>query len=184
MSTLVPVFDLDGTLLDSDAALADAFVALGVDRDAITWGHVVADECARLGFTVEEYLAAYDVAASLPYDGVDELLAGLGRWAVCSNKDPRSGRPELERLGWRPEIALFADSFHGPKRLEPVLTSMGLTGAAVVFVGDTPHDRRCAAEVGARFALAAWNPRVEPAPGDLVLTHPTQLLEVLAGPAG
>ncbi|MEY2591194.1 MAG: hypothetical protein QOJ67_3178, partial [Acidimicrobiaceae bacterium] len=30
---LVPLFDLDGTLLDSDEALAAPFVALGVARE-------------------------------------------------------------------------------------------------------------------------------------------------------
>ena len=45
----------------------------------------------------------------------------------------------------------------------------------VVFVGDTPHDRACAAAVGCRFALAGWNPRARPAPGDVVLSMPTSV---------
>ena len=44
----IPVFDLDGTLLDSDAALVAPFVALGVPPERITFGHVLADECAAL----------------------------------------------------------------------------------------------------------------------------------------
>ena len=40
---LVPIFDLDGTLLDSDAALCGAFVALGVPHESVTFGHVPAD---------------------------------------------------------------------------------------------------------------------------------------------
>jgi HAD superfamily hydrolase (TIGR01549 family) len=179
-ATLVPVFDLDGTLLDSDEALAAAFVALGVDRSAVTRGHVVADECARLGIELTEYLAAYDVTASRPFDGVEDLLAGLGRWGVASNKDPRSGRPELARLGWRPEVALFADAFDGPKRLGPVLEAMGLEARQVVFVGDTGHDRACAEAVGARFVLAGWNPRARPEDGDLVARHPSDVQGLLA----
>ncbi len=62
----VAVCDLDGTLIDSDAALADAFVALGIDRQEITFGHVLADECVRLGLSVEEYVAAYDTTRRCP----------------------------------------------------------------------------------------------------------------------
>ena len=44
----------------------------------------------------------------------------------------------------------------------------------------TDHDRECAAEVGAVFALAGWNRRAEPAPGDLVLSDPSEVLDHLA----
>ena len=50
-----------------------------------------------------------------------------------------------------------------------------------MFVGDTRHDRACAAAVGARFALAGWNPRARAAaePGDLVLDQPADVLDLL-----
>jgi phosphoglycolate phosphatase-like HAD superfamily hydrolase len=149
---------------------------LGVERDRITFGHVIADECARLGISIDDYVDHYDNDAAQPFAGVDALLDRLGRWAVCSNKHPRSGWAELARLRWAPEVALFTDSFNGPKRLAPVLDAVDLTGDQVVFIGDTAHDRAAAAEVGAPFGLAAWNPRAEPAPGDTVLTTPLDVL--------
>lgn len=179
----VALFDLDGTLLDSDAPLRDAFVALGVPAASVTWGHVVADECQRLGIALQDYLAAYDLTAARPYDGADELVAELSRWGVVSNKHPDLGRRELHRLGWNPETALFSDAFDGPKHLGPALEAMGLTAADVLFVGDTSHDRTCAHAVGARFAWAGWNPRAVPDLGDTVLTHPSQVLDVLASMA-
>ena len=106
-------------------------------------------------------------------------MSRLGRWAVCSNKHPRSGRAELARLGWEPEVALFADAFDGPKQLAPVLDALGTTAAEVVFVGDTAHDRGCARDVGATFALAGWNPRARPQAGDVVLARPAELLDLL-----
>src|SRR5438552_6489317 len=111
---LVPIFDLDGTLLDSDAALTGAFVALGVPREAVTFGHVLADECARLGLRLEAYLDAYDHSAALPFPGIEEMLAALERWGLCSNKHSSSGRRELARLGWQPAVALFSEDFGGP----------------------------------------------------------------------
>jgi HAD superfamily hydrolase (TIGR01549 family) len=173
------VCDLDGTLVDSDAALRAAFVALGVPVEEVTFGHVLADECIRLGLDVEDYLDAYDPGAAPPFPGVEELVSRLGRWAVCSNKHPRSGRAELARLGWEPEVALFADAFDGPKQLAPVLDALGTTAAEVVFVGDTAHDRGCARDVGATFALAGWNPRARPQAGDVVLARPAELLDLL-----
>jgi phosphoglycolate phosphatase-like HAD superfamily hydrolase len=175
----VAVCDLDGTLLDSDEALLAPFLALGVARADVGRGLPVAQECARHGVTVADYVAAYDVSIVQPFPGVAEMLSGLGRWAVCSNKHPDSGWAELARLGWTPEVALFTDAFAGAKRLAPVLDRLGVTGPEVIFLGDTAHDRTCALDAGATFALAGWNPRAQPAPGDVVLEQPLQLLELL-----
>lgn len=175
----IAIFDLDGTLLDTDAALAGAFVALGVPAEDVTFGHTLVDECNRLGISVEAYLDAYDTSSARPFPGVDELLGRLDRWALCSNKVGRSARIELARLGWRPEVALFAEDFGGPKRLGPVLAALAADAEDVIFVGDTDHDRRCAREVGVTFALAAWNPRAAPLADDVALGHPAELLELL-----
>ena len=179
MTERLAVFDLDGTLIDSDAALVAPFVALGVAPEDITFGHVLADECARLGIDVDTYLDHYDADLVEPFAGVTDLLARLDRWVVCSNKHPGPGRAELARLGWQPELAMFSDAFEGPKRLEPVLDALGLTADEIVFVGDTAHDRRCATDVGAVFGLAGWNPRSEPQPGDVVLARPIEVLALV-----
>jgi HAD superfamily hydrolase (TIGR01549 family) len=178
--TRIAIFDLDGTLVDSDDALAAPFVAHGVPRDQVTFGHVLADECARLGISVDAYLDLYDDALVLPFAGVDELLDGLEHWAVCSNKHAEVGHAELARFGWRPDVALFSDAFGGPKRLQPVLDLLGLAPHEVVFIGDTSHDRRVATEVGATFGLAGWNRRAEGAAGDVVLESPADVAALLA----
>lgn len=179
MPTLLPIFDLDGTLLDSDAALYRAFEACGVARSAVTFGHVPSDECRRLGINVEAFLAAYDTAAALPFPGVADLLACLGDWAMCSNKAARSGRAELARLGWRARVALFSEDFGGPKRLDVVLAALGLSPEQAIFIGDTDHDRLCAEAAGVAFALAAWNPRASAARCDAVLALPSDLPALL-----
>jgi HAD superfamily hydrolase (TIGR01549 family) len=175
------VFDLDGTLLDTDEALVAPFIALGVAPEEVTFGHVLADECTRLGIDVDAFLGLYDTDLAQPFAGVVDLLTRIEgtRWAVCSNKHPRSGHAELDRLGWKPEVALFNDAFDGPKQLGPVLVALGVTADEIVFVGDTGHDRRCAAEIGAPFGLAGWNPRTRAEPGDAMLHAPLDVLALL-----
>lgn len=176
----VAVCDLDGTLLDSDEALVAPFLAFGIPRDGIRFGPPVAEECARLGISLDDYVDRYDTEAVKPFPGVEAMIAGFDRWSVCSNKHPRSGWAELDRLGWRPDLALFTDAFDGPKSLGPVLDALGLHADDIVFLGDTAHDRACAQEVGATFALAGWNERARPDDGDIVLERPEDLLGLLA----
>lgn len=178
-AALVPIFDLDGTLLDSDRALVAAFAALGVAPDTVTFGHVIGEECRRLGIRLEDYVAAYDPGLAAPYPGIDELLQGLGRWGVCSNKHSASARAEMARLRWRPDAAFFTEDFAGPKRLAPVLAALGLEPHDALYVGDTEHDRQCAADAGVAYAVAGWNPRAQRRAGDRVLAHPSSLLTAL-----
>lgn len=182
-STRVAICDLDGTLIDSDRALVDAFVFLGVAPGDITFGHVLADECTRLGIAVADYLDAYDEDAAEPFPGVVDLVAGFGRWAVVSNKQSGIGRAELARLRWTPEHAMFSDSFDGPKSAVPMLHALGVAADDAVYLGDTAHDRQCARDAGLAFALAGWNPRAIAEPGDLVLSEPMDLLELLGAQA-
>jgi phosphoglycolate phosphatase-like HAD superfamily hydrolase len=176
-----PLFDLDGTLVDSDDALLAPFTALGVDPARMPpLGLPLGEACARAGITVEAYLDHYDDSLPLAFPGVVAMLDALDRWAVCSNKRRSSGVAELARLGWRPDLALFSEDYGGrPKRLEPALDALGLSPADAVFVGDTAYDRHSAAAAGVTFALAGWNNRAVSEPGDIVLHDPTELLDLL-----
>ena len=177
----VVVFDLDGTLLDSDAALLAAFVELGVPLEDVTYGHAVAAEAERLGITVDAYEAAYDTTLAQPFPGVEELLGRLGRWAVCSNKHPDSARAEFARLGWQPEVACFADDFDWEhKHLGPVLDQLGVDATRVLMVGDTTGDEAVAAAVGCPYVWAGWNPRTaEARPSGVVAERPLDLVDLL-----
>ena len=183
MPRRVPLFDFDGTLVDSDVALTAPWHQLGVDPGLVPLGLPLVDACELAGVTVEAYLELYDARAALPFAGVEELIAGLDRWGLASNKERSSGRRELARLGWTPEVALFSDDFGlAEKQLAPLLDALALEADAVVFIGDAAHDRACAARVGAAFALAGWNARARAAAraDDTVLDHPADVLDLLA----
>jgi phosphoglycolate phosphatase-like HAD superfamily hydrolase len=100
---------------------------------------------------------------------------------VCSNKHPRSGHAELERLGWSPAATFFADAFSGAKSVGAVLEAMALDPSSVIFVGDTDHDRTTARDAGCRFVLAGWNPRAVTRPGDEVASVPAMVLDACEG---
>jgi phosphoglycolate phosphatase-like HAD superfamily hydrolase len=180
----VPLFDFDGTLVDSDDALLAPFFALGLTPDELPpLGLPLVEACARVGLTPEDYIAHYDPTLAMPFPGVVDLLDGLARWGLASNKLRRSGREELTRLGWVPEVALFSDDFGGrEKELTTLLASMALDPRDAIYVGDTPHDRACAAAAGVPFALAGWNPRARAGaqPTDHILDHPAEVLALLA----
>ena len=172
------VFDLDGTLVDSDRALIEPYLRLGFTVDDIQLGRLLVDECTRLGITMDDYLAHYDSSDVTVFPGVEDVLARLPRWAVASNKIRASGEAELARFGWTPACALFAEDFGGrSKHLEPVLDRLGVDASDVLFVGDTAHDRVCARDAGAAFALAGWNSRVLAGDGDIVLRRPADVLD-------
>lgn len=173
----VVIFDFDGTLLDSDDALVSPFVALGIPAEQVGRGRLLAEECARLGVTVDDYLAHYDSGRARPFPGVDELIARLDRWGVCSNKHPEVGAAELARLGWTPTAVEFARG--EPKHLQPLLDDLGVEPVQALYVGDTDHDRACAEAVGCRFALAGWNPRSVARPEDCVVDQPEEVLALL-----
>lgn len=177
----VVIFDFDGTLVDSDEALLAPFDALGIDRAEVVMGSAVAEECERLGVSMQDYVGAYDTRVVEPFAGVPAMLEHLPRWAMLSNKHPASALAELERLSWEPELVMCADAFDwAHKSLVPMLDALGLEAAQVAMVGDSEGDVRCAQEVGCRFVWAGWNPRVRATavPGEVART-PTDLPALL-----
>jgi phosphoglycolate phosphatase-like HAD superfamily hydrolase len=181
---LVPLFDFDGTLVDSDAALIAPFLDLGLAPEELPpLGLPLTEACERVGIAPADYVARYDPMAAQPFPGVAAVVGALDVWGVASNKERSSGRQELARLGWNPTTALFSDDFGGAeKSLGPLLDRLALHPSGALFVGDTGHDRACAATAGVRFAVAGWNPRAraDAHAGDLVLDHPAQVLDLLA----
>ena len=181
MPRRLPIFDLDGTLLDSDEALVAPFLSLGVARDDIGFGEPVDEACRRLGVSTDDYVARYDADAApsrSPASSTCSTGSTVGRCARTSTP-PRAVRT-WRGWGWSPEVALFTDAFGGrQKRLGPVLEALGLGPAEVVYVGDSAHDRMAAAEAGCPFLVAGWNPRTDGLEGDAVLATPADLLAFL-----
>jgi sugar-phosphatase len=131
------LFDMDGTLVDSDAAVERAWRAwateYGVDGElAIVLGHGSPSEPTvrkMLPHLVEEQvLAASGRQLALQYDdladvvataGAHELIAALGRhgvpWAVVTSADERLARARLGAAGIDPPVLVTVDDITAGK---------------------------------------------------------------------
>ena len=114
-TALVPLFDFDGTLVDSDVALTAPGTRSGSIRTSCRSG-CRSSRRATGGVTVEAYLEHYDPSAAQPVRRASTTCwtaRPVGAWRPTRSA-PRAGG--AERLGWTPDVALFSDDFGGARR--------------------------------------------------------------------
>jgi phosphoglycolate phosphatase len=174
------VFDWDGTLMDSVAAIVGCMQAaareLGIEpvaEEAVrrTIGLGLADSRQAMGFDGDDALWERLVAGyrrhwaatyherSVLFPGATETLAALGRrgylLAVATGKSRRGLDRDLAATG-------LAGTFHAtrtadggcgkphPRMLLELLAELGVGGAETLMVGDTTFDLEMAANAGTR----------------------------------
>ena len=180
------VFDLDGTLVDSERDLADAVNALIEERGATRLperaiGGMVGDGAAVLvrrafdaaGLEMDDtslprFLALYDerlTRTTRPYEGMIDALAalrGAGVCAVLTNKPAAHTQRLLDELGL---AAFFASCVGGdgpfPRKPDPaglrhLMAQHQVPADSTVLIGDSHIDAATAAAAGARFCLAEY----------------------------
>ena len=175
------VFDLDGTLLDSETVILTTFRnvlrkvtgrSYKLSELKFSWGIPTEDAARRLGvFDIgqvqrcwnEEIMRHSDEIR--PFPGTEEMLRQLRddgvRLGIVTSKD----RYELELAFpqahyFEPELIVTADQTArhkpDPKPLLELLRRAGIRPEQALYIGDTIHDARCAAGAGVAFGLAAW----------------------------
>ena len=170
------LFDLDGTLADSMAAIAKALVetlatfghATTVEQVMPAFGPSMADVIERVVHAdraeaeriYEAYLPRYYrdyMPRSRPLPGAGDLVAGLGgrvALAIVSSKIEAGARSLVELLGWSEHFAVVVgrDTTNRIKPSpEPVLYALSelrVEAARAAFVGDTEEDMQAAAAAG------------------------------------
>lgn len=203
------LFDLDGTLLDTDAFISGAFDASlkasgagPLDREA--YRRVIGQPLA----TCYAYLAPGHDAQALcehhrvwqtqhldlvrPMPGAGELLVALRERgilrAVVTTRSRRSSIPSLERTGLLPllDTVVSAEdvSRHKPDP-EPLLLAISRLNVAVegtVMVGDTPADvnaARAAGVLSVGVDFGSYGPAIAECQPDLVISNLVELLPAL-----
>lgn len=167
------LFDLDGTLADSVATVAEAAAA-----SARAFGHELEEAqfvaaigpsmvelyVSLLGVSEEEaeamyadYLPRYAaefIPRTPPLPGAGELLTALRergvRLAIVTNKMEAGGRALVEALGWTSHFEVIVGRDTAPRAKpapDPALHALACLSAEAersVYVGDTVTDMECA----------------------------------------
>ena len=175
------IFDVDGTLADTDGisqqALQDLlFERTGEEEDladlVFARGIPGAEALERLGILSDDALARWDELARAHADemrlfpGVREMLEGLRasgkKMGVVSSRRHDEYEAVITPLGiddFFSGMVLAEDTeLHKPNP-EPLLEYLHRTGAKpeeTIYVGDTAHDSRAARAAGVSFVFAGW----------------------------
>lgn len=199
------VFDVDGTLLDTEYAvlhsLQDTVEEASGERPplgslAFALGITGADALRALGFAdvpaaLERWIGAMERYGDTvaPFAGIEAALAalaGLGyRLGIVTSKTGPELKRELDRFGLGRYFAtvVCADDTAGHKPgPDPLLEYMARAGAGsgeTLYVGDSRYDGECAKAAGVKFALAVWGCRGAGIAADYYPSTPEGLVSLM-----
>lgn len=171
------VFDWDGTLMDTTAAIVHAIrqsaadlglavptlqqaahvIGLGMSE---ALAYAVPDlQPASLPHYLERYRSHYFArdGALAPFAGIESLLADLAAsdaWVAIATGKSRSGlQRALEQTGWAPYFITTRTADEGAPKPDPWMLSdiceeLGVSPAETVMIGDTTHDLDMAIAAG------------------------------------
>ena len=179
------VFDWDGTLMDSTAAIVEAIQAAAADREVpvptrAQAAHVIglglhealaravpALPAERLPAFVERYRLHYlrrDPALA-PFAGVERLLSALAAagvpMAIATGKSRVGLDRALAQTGWSQRFVASRCADEGrpkpdPWMLNDLCAALEASPQRTVMIGDTTHDLDMAAAAGARAVAVTW----------------------------
>jgi pyrophosphatase PpaX len=184
----VVLFDLDGTLIDSERLILASYrhtmrKHLGHVPPEETWKATIgqplvvqmkmfADREDKVSAMIRTYvdhnLANHDDYVN-PFPGVRSLVEAIresGRvLGIVTSKKRRATHMGLARcdlpVEWFTAIVTADDVERYKPEPEPVLEALdqlGISGAEALFVGDSTHDMRCGRAAGVLTAAVLWGP--------------------------
>lgn len=202
------VFDVDGTLLDTEYSIIRSLQRLVFQMHGtriseedlqFSLGITGADALKQLNIPdTEENFAVWNQFADEEehtikvFEKIEETLKKLKEKGVHLGVITSRSREEYEKgvssrgLGTYFEIAVCCDDTqkHKPNP-DPMLYYLEKTQAdpdQVLYIGDSIYDMKCAKAVGVKGALALWGCRSkEPIEADYYLKRPEEALNLAAG---
>lgn len=199
------VFDIDGTLLDTEYAvlhsMQDTLANLWgkeypIEELKFALGITGVDALQQLGIedipqTIDlwnETMVKYADTVTL-FPGIKELLESLSELGcsigIVTSRIQSEFEKEFYRLGILPyfQTVVCADDTekHKPDAA-PLLKYMELSGAdrqETLYVGDSQYDGQCAENAGIDFSLAVWGSHSRTVKAKYYLEEPDNLLSVV-----
>lgn len=209
------IFDLDGTLLNTLEDLADAgnwvcrrngWPEHSLEEYRAMVGHGISNLVQKFSpegcrsplmlvntlAQFNEYYGAHNMDKTLPYDGMPELVAELGRrnmkLAVYSNKADKFSRQIVEHY-FPGAFTLVRGKVRGvpvkpdPTGVRQILTELGADPDQTLFVGDSSVDMETAHNAGLAACGVTWGFRsresLAAAGADFLADTPEELSSVI-----
>ena len=177
------IFDIDGTIIDNEAANLEA-LQIALDEKGV---HVELDELRfSLGIPSEVSLKAFgitDIEKTMrmwgshyqelclknpqkPFSGIEDVIKTLKKnkytLGIVTSKDRIEYRDEFENY----EISKYFDGFictddtfyHKPngEPLLAIIKKLNINLSETIYIGDAVYDMECAQNAGVDFGIALW----------------------------
>ena len=178
----IPLFDLDGSLLDSAPDIGNALNEIrryfGHPRLTIDYirtkiggglGSLLRDtktinDDSQIARAREIFMSHYGrnlLTHSAPFPGVDRLLESVRERGLVTNKPRQFGQKIVEDLGWTFSVAVYGDDGFGqkpdPAPLQHALKQLDCRPSDAVYFGDSDADVLAAQACGVEVWLFPWS---------------------------
>lgn len=199
------VFDIDGTLIDTEQAVLCSFqdtvkeltgktmpieeltFCLGITGEDALQRISMENVPAALNLWIEKLIACNHMMSV--FEGIPELLAELKKrgiqMGIVTSKTRVNYKSDFESFGIKEyfSTAVCADDTKEHKPMPgPLLKYMEMIGEPaerILYVGDSIYDRECAKGAGVDFAIAGWGSKGRVKEAEYCLESPLDLLAVL-----
>ncbi len=198
------VFDIDGTLIDTEQAVLCSFqdtvkelTGKTVPIEELTFCLGITGEDALERISMENVPEALDLWIKKliacnhmmsVFEGIPELLEELRargiKMGIVTSKTRVSFKNDFESFAIKEYFttAVCADDTQEHKPMPgPLLKYMEVTGEAaerLLYVGDSVYDRECAKGAGVDFAIAGWGSKGRVGEAEYCLEKPLDLLAI------
>ena len=204
------VFDIDGTLVDSSSLLLSTLKEIArrftpqvpTEKDLYSmWYGKTGDECIE-ALGVEPRLRAEALqlwcdlivqeanSTTVAFEGILDMFEQLkAKKITCScatSRDDRIADYGLKHAGILPYCSALVSAGmteHAKPHPDAILLCTKLCDAQLehtLFIGDAFSDYEAAQAAGIPFAFAGWNPQATPFECEYHLTHPHEVLDLIA----
>ncbi|MDE7332612.1 MAG: HAD family hydrolase [Lachnospiraceae bacterium] len=199
------VFDIDGTLIDTEQAVLCSFQdtvkeltgkTLPLEEMAFCLGITGEDALKRISMenvpdALNLWIEKLNQCSHMMslFKGIPELLEELRargiKMGIVTSKTRVSFRNDFEPFKIKKYFTtvVCADDTREHKPMPgPLLKYMEVTGepaGRLLYVGDSIYDRECAKSAGVDFAIAGWGSKGRVKEAEYCLENPLDLLDVL-----